>query len=143
MTQQFNEDGLSFQYPDDWTLQREDNPSGWAVSVERPGMTFLVELDRDMPTVEQVAMTALEALKADYPTLEAKPAIESMAGEMAIGHDIEFFSLDVPVTCWTRCFYGLAGTVLVLCQVASLDESLDELALRAICASMRSEEEEA
>ena len=26
------------------------------------------------------------------------------------GHDIEFFSVDVPTICWTRSFYGLAGT---------------------------------
>jgi hypothetical protein len=60
---------------------------------------------------------------------------------MAIGHDIEFFSLDVPVTCWTRSFYGVAGTVLVLCQVADPDEADYESTLRAICASMRTEEE--
>jgi hypothetical protein len=138
---EFSEDGLSFAYPDDWTLEREEGPSGWVVSVERPGMTFVVELDREMPPTEQVAMSALEALKADYPGLQATPAIENLAGEMAIGHDIEFFSLDVPVTCWTRSFYGVAGTVLVLCQVADPDEADYEPTLRAICASMRTEDE--
>jgi hypothetical protein len=142
MVQTFREDGLSFVYPDDWTLEREDQPEGWTVSFERPGLTFIVELDRELPPVRQVAQTALEALQADYPGLEATPAIENIGGEMAIGHDIEFFSLDVPVTCWTRCFEGLAGTVLVLCQVANLDDGLDELALRAVCASIRADEEE-
>jgi hypothetical protein len=59
---------------------------------------------------------------------------------MAVGHDVEFFSLDLSVTAWTRCFYGLAGTVLVLCQVSGADDEEYEPALRAICASMRSEE---
>src|SRR3954453_2329851 len=109
--QYFNEDGLSFSYPDEWRREREESPEGWAVTLQSPGTAFaLVRIDRDLPQAEDVALTALEALKEDYPTLEGESAVETMAGEMAIGHDIEFFSLDLTTTAWTRCFYGLAGT---------------------------------
>ena len=80
-------------------------------------------------------------MKADYPSLEAEATIETMAGEMAIGHDMEFFSLDMVNTAWTRSFYGLAGTVFVLCQASGADEEDYESALRGICSSMRSEED--
>ena len=33
---------------------------------------------------------------------------------MAVGHDINFFSLDLTNTCWTRSLYGDRGTLLVL-----------------------------
>jgi hypothetical protein len=139
---EFSEDGLSFSYPDDWRIEREPGDDGWAVTLQSPGTSFaLVRLDRQMPTTEEVAATALEALKEDYPDLEAESAIDMLAGEMAIGHDISFFSLDLAVTCWTRSFYGAAGTVLVLCQFDDLDQEISEPALRGICASMRTEEE--
>jgi hypothetical protein len=138
----FSEDGLSFDYPDEWTVEREDGPDGWNVSLQSPGTAFaLVRLDRTLPVVEDVAATALEALREDYPALEATSAVESMAGEMAIGHDIEFISLDLTNACWTRCFYGPAGTVLVLCQVSDVDEADYEPALRALCASIRAGED--
>jgi hypothetical protein len=137
----FEEDGLSFDYPDDWTLQREGGPDGWTVTLQSPGTAFaLVTLDRNLPAVEEVAEAALDALKQDYPSLEATSAVETLAGEVAVGHDVEFFSLDLTASCSTRCFYGAAGTVLVLCQVSGLDETEYESALGAIRASMRSEE---
>jgi hypothetical protein len=139
--QAFNEDGLSFDYPEDWRLEREPNDDGWAVTVQSPGTAFmLVQLDRSLPPTEEMIKATLEAMQQDYPALEAAPAIDTLAGEMAIGHDIEFFSLDTANVAWTRSFYGMAGTVLVLCQVSGLDEQEYEPALRAMCASMRSEE---
>jgi hypothetical protein len=138
----FNEDGLSFSYPEDWKMEREDDADGWTVSLQSAGTAFaMIRLDQEMPTTEAVAMTALEALKDDYPALEAQSAIDMLAGEMAVGHDVEFFSLDMGTTCWTRSFYGAAGTVLVMCQVSDIDQETYEPALRGICASMRSEAE--
>jgi hypothetical protein len=136
----FNEDGLSFSYPDDWQLEREPTSEGWTVSLQSPGTAFaVIRLERDMPTTEEVALAALEALKEDYPSLEAESAIDMLAGEMAIGHDIQFFTLDLGTTCWTRSFYGAAGTMLVLCQVSDIDQETYEPALRGICASMRAD----
>ncbi len=141
MTQSYNEDGLSFTYPEGWSLERQESGDGWAVTLQSPGTAFAqVVLDRSMPEREYMALTALQALKDDYPSLEAEPGMDMMAGDLAIGHDIDFFSLDMTITAWTRCFFGLAGTVLVLCQVSGVDQEEHEAALRAICASMRSEE---
>ncbi len=138
----FSEDGLSFSYPEDWLMERDPIEDGWAVTLQSPGTAFaVVRLDRAMPTTEEVATAALEALKEDYPNLESESSIDMLAGEMAIGHDFGFFSLDLAVTCWTRSFYGAAGTVLVLCQFDDLDQETYKPVLRGICASMRSEEE--
>jgi hypothetical protein len=137
----FQEDGISFLCPDGWSLEREPTEDGWTVTLQSPGTAFaMVRLDKSMPPVPDVAVAALEALRADYPELEARSVVETLAGEMAVGHDVEFFSLDLTVTAWTRVFYGLAGTVLVLCQVSGADEDEYEPALRGVCASLRSEE---
>jgi hypothetical protein len=141
MNQSFHDDGISFVCPDGWSLEREPTDDGWTVTLQSPGTAFaMVRLDKSMPAVQDVAAATLEALRADYPELEADTAIETIGGEMAVGHDVEFFSFDLSVTAWTRCFYGLAGTVLVLCQVSGADDVEYEPALRALCASIRSEE---
>jgi hypothetical protein len=137
---EFSADGLSFSYPDDWEIERDTTAEGWTVSLQSPGAAFaVVHLDRTMPLTEEVAAKALATLEEDYPKLEAQPALDMMAGEMAVGHDVEFFSLDLAVTCWTRSFYAPAGTVMVLCQASDVGEEVHEPALRALCASMRVE----
>jgi hypothetical protein len=138
----FSEDGLSFSYPDDWRLEREPGDDGWTVTLQSPGSAFaMVTMDRDLPEPADVASAALEALQEDYPKLEAESSVDMLAGEMAVGHDIQFFTLDLATTCWTRSFHGAAGTVLVLCQVSDLDQEIYEPALRVICSSMRTETE--
>ena len=142
MSKFFSEDGLSFAYPDDWELQREDSEKGWTLTLQSPGSAFaLIQLDRDMPDPREVVRQALETLRADYPQLEADATIESLAGELAVGHDIQFISLDMITTCWTRSFYGLAGTLFVLCQACGIDAEDYESALHSLCASMRSLED--
>jgi hypothetical protein len=136
----FEETGIRFQYPENWRLEREDNDSGWTVSVHSPGTAFImICLRQDRPTTDELADTALEALREDYPDLEAEDCFESLAGQPAVGHEIQFVSLDLINTCWTRSFYSPHGTVLVLCQVT--DHEKMEPVLRAICASMKVEDE--
>jgi hypothetical protein len=138
---EFSEDGLSLSYPDDWQIEREATAEGWTVTLQSPGTAFAVlRLERDLErTTEELVGGTLEALQEDYPSLEAESGMDMLAGELAIGHNIQFFSLDLVITCWTRSFYAAAGAVLVLCQVSDVDRETYEPALRAICASLRAE----
>ena len=141
MLRTFAEDGLAFDYPADWKVDREESGDGWAVTLQSPGAAFaVVRLERGMPDAVEVVETTLATLKAEYPALEATSAIEAIAGEMAVGHDIEFFSLDIANLAWTRCFFGPAGTVLLLCQCSDVDDAGYEAALHAVTGSMRIEE---
>jgi hypothetical protein len=142
MAAQFDESGIRFGYPENWRLEREDNDSGWTVSVQSPDTAFLmISLREDMPSTDCLAETALEALREEYPELEADDCVDSLAGQPAIGHDIRFFSLDLTNTCWTRSFYSPSGTVLVLCQSNDLELERNEPILRAICASLEVDDE--
>jgi hypothetical protein len=137
----FQADGIRFQYPDNWQLTREDAQTGWTVSVQSPATAFFIlTFDEEMPEVGAVAETVLEALRADYPDLEAEPALESLAGQPAMGHDITFFSLDLTNTCHSRCFYSDAGTILLMWQANDLELEAVEPVLKAICASLQVEE---
>jgi hypothetical protein len=138
----FEQSGISFFYPENWRLEREESDTGWTVQVQSPDTAFfLLTLNEDGPSSEEVARTALEALREDYPDLEADECVDSLAGQPAVGYDIRFTSLDLTNTCWTRSFYCADGTVLVLCQLNDLELEQHEPVLRAICASLTLEDE--
>jgi hypothetical protein len=140
MSKHFQEDGISFDYPEGWRLEREEAEDGWTVSVQSPGTAFLtVTFDAQMPDTRAVAEIVLEALRSDYPNLEARPRVEALGGQMAVGHDIDFFSFDLTNTCWTRSLYTDSGTLLVLAQTNDLELEEYEPVLRAICASLKVE----
>jgi hypothetical protein len=137
MASSFNERGVRFQYPENWQLERSDDDSGWTVSVQSPKTAFfLISVNEEMPSTDEVAQTALEALRSEYPELEADDCVDTVAGQPAVGHDIQFFSLDLTNTCCTRSFYSESGTVLVLWQANDLELEAYEPVLRAMCASI-------
>jgi hypothetical protein len=141
MPGQFHKDGIRFQYPDNWKLTREDAENGWTVSVEsRETAFFMLTFDSEMPDVDQVVDTVLEALRADYPELEADDALESIAGQPALGHNIRFFSFDLTNTCCTRCLYSEAGTILLMWQTNDLELETVEPIFKAIIGSLRIDE---
>jgi hypothetical protein len=138
---EFVRDGLRLRYPENWHLDDERSESGWTITVQSPGTAFLMlRLDTALPTCEEMVDEALTALRAEYKDLQAEPAMEAIAGELSVGHDIEFVSFDIPTSCWTRSFYGPAGTVLMLGQVASLDAEQYEPVLEAFRSALEMEE---
>ncbi len=142
MSRQFKEGGVSFSYPDNWRLEREESDAGWTVSLQSPQTAFvIVACDGNMPSAEDVAQTTLEALQSEYPGLEADPAVDTLAGQMAVGHDIHFFSFDLTNTCWTRSLYSDSGTLLVMCQANDLELEEYEPVMRAICSSLQVEQD--
>ncbi|MFM7151907.1 MAG: hypothetical protein ACKO23_18935 [Gemmataceae bacterium] len=142
MNQSFNADGLTLEYPDTWKLVKEDGEEGWTVTIQSPGAAFaMIQLDRNLPDPQQMVEEAMATLKADYPQLDAESAIETLGGEMAIGDDYEFLSLDMVNSGWTRSFYALAGTVFLLCQYSDAEEDDYLPSLQAICKSIRIDEE--
>jgi hypothetical protein len=142
MAERFENNGISFLYPENWRLEREESDTGWTVMLQSPDTAFfLLSLDEDGHDSEYIANTALEALREDYPDVEADECVDSLAGVPAVGHDIRFISLDLTNTCWTRSFYCADGTVLVMCQLNDLELEQHEPVLRAICASLKLEDE--
>lgn len=137
----FERSGVRFRYPSNWTLDTDDAGDGWTVTIQSPDTAFaLVSLRPDAEGPEQVAEEALAALKAEYPGLEPIEATGTVAGAPAIGHDIDFLTLDTTITCWTRCIDTTGGPLLVMGQVSEYDRERNEPVLRAVFASVELDE---
>lgn len=143
MVQTFSRSGISFRYPTSWDLDTEEaGDGGWTITLQSQQTAFLlVSLRPDANDAAQVADEALEALRTEYKELDAENAVETFAGQVAIGHNIDFLTVDTPIVCWTRCFETPEGPVLVMCQTSEFDRDENEPVLRAICASFQIQEE--
>jgi hypothetical protein len=137
MPKEFCEGCLSFQYPDNWELEREDNDQGWTVSLFSPGTAFLtLTLDSEFPEPDQMVTAVLEVMREEYPQLEVDETAEKVAGQWAVGHDLYFISLDLTNTCATRSFDTPDGTALLIWQGADFELPQLEPVIKAILESL-------
>jgi hypothetical protein len=138
MAATYDDHGIRFQYPDDWEVEVTDEESVTTVAVHSPGgLAFaLVTVDDSRPAPATVADQALEAMREEYPGLDAAPALETIGGHRAVGHDVEFISLDMTNTCAIRCFRTDRRTVLVFGQWSDLEGEESEAALAAVRRSL-------
>jgi hypothetical protein len=108
------------------------------VAVQSPGgLAFaLVTLDEDRPTPAGLADEALGVMRDEYPQLDAWPALETIDGHRAVGHDLEFISLDLVNSCVIRCYRTPRRTVLVFGQWSDLEGDDAEALLRTVRGSL-------
>ena len=136
----FERDGVRFEYPQNWTAEfaEDDESGGWSITVESPDTAFvLVSLRPDAETPADLADQTLVALREEYQELDVQDTLQALAGLPAIGHEIDFLTLDTPITCRTLCIDTPAGPLLVMCQTSEDDREANEPLLRAVCASLK------
>lgn len=137
MSQVFSRAGIRFQYPETWELETDETDDGWTASVYSPATAFFVlsyHPDEDDPA--RLADAALSVMRENYPDLESEMKVETLAGMPSVGHDVDFFALDLTNTCWIRGFAVDAGSVLLMCQCTDLELPGNGMILRAIRASL-------
>lgn len=127
MPAEFRKLGVSFQYPENWTLDEDDAPAGQiAVTVYSPGGGFwTLSVYTDEADLSELAETAVEALKEDYNDLESEPAEQELAGRALVGHDMRFSYLDLTNTAGVRCMSTEEATYVVFYQAE--DREFDQV----------------
>ncbi len=121
-TEVYEGDGVRFEYPADWTIESTDEDEVTTIDVQHPdGVAFvIVRSDQSRPDPEYVADVALEAMREEYPDLDASPIVETLGEHVVTGHDVEFFSLDVPNAAAIRSFRTPSRTVFLFGQWSEL-----------------------
>jgi hypothetical protein len=140
----FDRDGVHFDYPANWTAEfaEDEESGGWSVTVESRDTAFvLVSLRPDAETPADLADRTLAALREEYEELDAQNLLRPLAGVPAVGHEIDFLTLDTPITCRTYCLDTPGGPLLVLAQTSEYDREANEPVLNAVVASLRVEQE--
>ena len=134
----YDDHGVRFEYPSTWELDVTEDGGVTTAAVHAPdGLAFaLVTVDESRPEPVEIAEQALAAMREEYPTLEAVPALETIAGCRAVGHDVEFISLDMTNACAIRCFRTGRRTVLVFGQWSDLEDEDAADEIRAVRASL-------
>jgi len=143
MAKAFARDGIRIEYPENWTTETDETDEGWSVSIFSPDTAFLMvsQYPEDTDPVELADM-ALGALRENYPDLEADEVIETLAGFPVVGHDAEFFALDLTNTCRIRALTGPEGSLLLMSQCTDSELATNGEVMRAIAASLVFEDEE-
>jgi hypothetical protein len=138
LTGLYDDHGIRFQYPSNWEIEETGEGAVTTVSVQsESGLAFaLVSIDDSCPEPAELADQALAAMREEYPTLDVFPVRETLGGYRAIGHDIEFTSLDMNNACAIRCFRTPRHTVMVFGQWSDLEGEGAELVLRAVRESL-------
>jgi len=133
----FDNLGIRFQYPENWTLE-EDHLSGQrAVTVYSPSGAFWSVMihpagaDRDA-----LAREAMAVLRAEYPDLESEPSRSTLDDTEMVGYDLYFFYLDLTNTAQVRCFRGPGATYAVLSQGEDRDFQALQKVFEAITLSL-------
>jgi hypothetical protein len=141
----FDDFGVRFAYPDGWRVEVTDEGPVTTVALHSPaGPAFaLVTLDNSRPVPAEVADQALEVMREEYPSLDSAPANETIRGRAAVGHDVEFFALDVINTCAIRCFQTDRRTVLLFGQWSDLEGDEAAAALDSVRGSFEETDAEA
>ena len=138
----FDRDGISFRYPANWRVDAEEGEGGWTITITSPQTAFaVISLRPDARDPADLADQTFDAIKSEYKELDADNAVQTIAGQVAIGHDIDFMTLDTSSACRTRCLETPAGPLLVLCQASEFDKVQYDPVLRAIVASLKIDED--
>lgn len=115
---QYQRPGLSFLYPDNWTLDEDDAPSGnQSATVYSPGGGFWsVAVHNGSANPLNLANATLEAMKKEYQGLDAEEVNETLDGRKMIGYDMSFFLFDFTNTAQVRSLKCNQVTYTILCQ---------------------------
>ncbi len=127
MPAEFKKMGISFQYPDNWTLDEDDALAGrQSVTVYSPGSAFWsVSLHPASTDPAQLAQTAIDVMRDEYSEVEADEVSESLAGRELVGYDLSFYCLNMVNAAGIRCLRAGRRTLTVLYQAE--DREYDRL----------------
>ncbi len=142
MPSTFDDFGIRFLYPDNWTLQSRDSDArSEGITLELPyGGFFSVTRYQTGVTVEQLFGDIIAAMRGEYPELE----IERIAADDRSPHrmdetlELHFYYLDLLVVARAVAIEdGDAGLVLVQIQAESRDFEKNELVYSAVIKSLK------
>lgn len=118
MPLQFDRLGISFQYPDNWTLDDADAMLGrQSVTVYSPGGAFWsVAIHPASAKPDQLVSAIVEAMRQEYQGLEVDEVRETKVHFELVGYDLAFYCLDLTNTGQVRYVQTSQAVYTIYCQ---------------------------
>jgi hypothetical protein len=118
MPAQFSKLGISFQYPENWTLDYSDAVLGRkSVTVYSPaGAFWSVAIQSGSAVPDKMAGAIVDAMREEYEGLEVVKIEKIVAGHELIGYDLNFYCLDLTNTAQVRSLQIAHTTYTIFCQ---------------------------
>ena len=115
--------GLSFDYPDSWTVDTDDAAEGQAaVTVSAPEGGFWSVITHDAGTdPDSLADAVLQEMRQEYRDLDSESATDVLRGRTLTGYDFNFYCLDLTNTAQVRTLAMPAATYVFFCQAEDRD----------------------
>jgi hypothetical protein len=138
MPARFDKLGISFQYPDNWTLDDSDAILGRkSVTVYSPGGAFWsVAIHSGSPDPTKLAAAIVETMKREYPGVEVDDAFEIVAGHDLVGYDLAFYYLDLINTAIVRSLRVGEISYTIFCQAEDRDFEKLRMVFQAMTTSL-------
>lgn len=123
----YDQQGVSFAYPENWSLEEEtDEDARVTLTVASPNTAFwTLVVYSEVLDLDHVVGQAIEALRGEYPEIETAPTKESIGGTELTGEDANFFLLELTNTARVLACHRDGSTYLILCQ--SEDRELERV----------------
>lgn len=121
MTATYENHGITFLYPENWTLTQEQcTERPYEISVQSPGSGFWsVHVYEESSDPGQLATEALDSMRQEYENIDSEP-VTSTIGDLEVGgYELNFYCLDFLVTARIVGFRHGGSTYLVLYQAES------------------------
>ena len=137
MPKQYSGLGLTFMYPDTWTISEETADGRPGVSLESPGGSFLSisSLTHGQDPAE-VLQEAADAMEAEYEDIESEPYALEIEGRKTTGIIQRFYYLDFVIASKLLTFETDERLYLVQIQGEDRDMDQQSMVFEAIMTSM-------
>ncbi len=137
MPQTFSKFGISFLYPDNWTLeeQRTEGEADSATVYSPGGAFWSVSIHSASADPEDLAEAAVEAMRAEYSDLEQETSYQLVGENKVLGFDLAFSYLDLTSSAFVRSFRTPLATYVLFYQAEDREFRQFEQVFAAITTS--------
>jgi hypothetical protein len=141
MPAHFNRYGISFQYPENWTLEEEemeDLPEEHhAVTVYSPGGAFWEgTVHPQYSDPKKLTKAVVKAMKEEYAGVEVEDIQELCLDRELIGHNFIFIFLDLINTAQIRGLKCPNATYTIFCQAEDREFEVIQKVFQAMTVSL-------
>jgi hypothetical protein len=130
--------GVRFLYPENWTITDEDDEA-WprTVTLQSPQTGFWsLHVYPPAHNVKEAVKELIGAIQSEFSDIEVLPTKETFGETDTTGVDLAFFYLDLLVEAKIRCLRTPSATLIWLYQAESREFESMESVFQAIAVSM-------